>query len=995
MLKSVMDGMDPHHTDWLTPPELLELERSMSDWSRHFFPKRFNRPFTSYQVDFCNWFGSMNPGDAPKQPRVECEPRGVGKSTNGRTGVVYLLARKVKYYALIVSATESQAKKHFAAVKKQLEDPRLLAQYPHLRPQTSVHRNMSTNWSADRLVTAEGQVVEFISILGNARGFNTEEGRRIDLIVIDDIDDQKDSVDVTEKKLDILASNILGAGDDQTDVVMLQNLIHRTSICTRLRDNNAGILVNRHFVGPFPMCAVVQYAEEKIIGDETGAKRYVLTDFQPFDPATSADYVASLLNRLGPKTFLRECQQDLTVVDEDKDFREFSEIFHVITYSEFYTYWKKYGVPVLNEQRQMLQIPSQWNVGLGQDWGCLTLDTEILTKQGWKLHSELEIGEIVAAYDWSGKREIVWTPLNKIVYKEDQPLVEMRNKSFRFQCTPDHSWIVKRRKRGKMVADTYRRQRLDQIAPTQTSLVLAAECSEGGELQISPSEAAVLGWIVTDGWVSTKGVGIAYLCQKNYADNVIDDLQKSGLEWSELQPKSNGVRIFRLSAVAFADLCDRSGFSGKKSLPAIAAALSPDARRSMLEVMLLAEGTNNGTSRKAIFCQKSGPVSDAFQILATLCGQRLGVEREHQSQWGTSNRIPLLRHRNITKPTIIPLDGLHRVWCPSVNEGAVVARHRGQVTITGNTTVGHPAAIIPVARPNKAVPLNDSFFTFGEVVLPEYPNDVNRVAPLVSPGRVAAAERAHLNKWNVQEEQIVLRLMSHEASAARNTYSEDLSDEMKVYYDKWKAARGSGVPQLQNVLEIDFTQDHPFRRYPKEHPDKTKRGKPLKGRPKYYILVPDDQGALKCDPAGHLYVAQPINGDGCARLRAEMPVYSHRNTGNKKIFDDAVDALRGLAGEYMILPQALTSEERYLEMLAKQAPDLLPSRVTKLLTDEERSLVHARERVMRAEFEEAERRRSRVYDDGFGDYLAEVERGTERGDDYEPTEMNSTSWREL
>lgn len=667
ILKFFKENINPDRADYLAPAELLELERSMSDWAAYFYPKRFNRPFTAYQVEFCDWFASMLPGAEPQRPRAECEPRGVGKSTIGRTGVVYLLAKKVKSYCLIVSATENQAKKHFAAVKKQLENPKLLAQYPHLKPQQSVHRNMSTNWSADRLVTEEGQVVEFISIMGNARGFNTEEGRRLDFIMIDDIDDQKDSVDVTEKKLDILASNILGAGDDQTDVVFLQNLIHRTSICARLRDNTAGILVNRHFVGPYPLCSLVDYAEEPIPGDMTGAKQYVLIDFQPFDPATSAEYATSLLNRLGPKTFMRECQQDLTVVDEDKDFREYSEIFHVITYSEFYTYWKKFGVPVLNEERQTLQIPSQWNVGLGQDWG---------------------------------------------------------------------------------------------------------------------------------------------------------------------------------------------------------------------------------------------------------------------------------------------------------------------------TTVDHPASIAPVARPNKAVPLNDSFFLFGEVVLPHYPHDVNKVPELVSPGRVAAAEVEHLKRWNVQELQVTICLMSHEASAARNTYSEDLTDDLKRYYGKWKAARGSGVPQVQNVLQINYTEDHPFRRYPKDHPDKAKRGKPIKGRPKFYILVPDDQGALMCDAAGHLYVKQPTNSAGCARLRAEMPVYSHRNTGKKKIFDDMVDALRGLAGEYMIMPQPLTSEERYQEYLGKMAPDLLPGSVVMARNAEEQSLIHARERVMRAEFEEAEKNRRRIRDEGFADYSAEVD-------------PNSKDWREL
>lgn len=656
-LLRLADGLDPEHGNFLPDDELRALEQDGEAWARYFFPSRFSRPSAKYQGEFFVFIVGMEPGKSYR-PRVECEPRGVGKSTIGRTGVVYLLAKKVKFYILYVSATANQAKKHFNAIKKMLENPKLLAAYPHLRPQQREFSRAIANWSADRLVTQEGQVVEFVSVLGNARGFNTEEGRRLDLIALDDIDDQKDSVDVTEKKLDIIGSNILGAGDDTTDVWYLQNLIHRTSICTRLRDNTAGILVNRQFVGPFPLCRQYSYTEVPIPGDTTGAIDYVIgADFQPYDPSTSKEYVQKLLNQLGPKRFEKECQQNLNIIDEDKDFREWSEIHHVITYSEFYRFFSHWKVPIYSKERRHLQIPAQWNVGLGLDWG---------------------------------------------------------------------------------------------------------------------------------------------------------------------------------------------------------------------------------------------------------------------------------------------------------------------------TTVGHPTGIFPLARPNQNVPLSDSFFVFGEVVLPEYPHDVNKVAEVVSPGRVAAAEKAHLKKWNVRESQVNPRRMSHEASAALNSFAIDLQDDLKIFYRKWKAARGSGVPQWQNVLQIDYSKTHPFRRYPKNHPDKAKAGRPIMGRPKFFVLVPDDQGKLSCDEAGHLYVAQPYNSAGCARLRGEIPVYSHRNAGKTKVFDDMVDAGRGLMGEMVVMSQDLSADERWRKHLEAKAPELLPQNIATIQDEEERSLTIAREQFERHEFDAKEKESSRLKDDGFGDYLNEL-----------------------
>lgn len=655
-LNRLIDRFQSTENTWLTDAELRDLEAQPGDWGRFFWPGRFGRPFTWYQNDFYAFVaGIETTPDHERRPRVECEPRGVGKSTNGRAAAVYLLAKKIKFYILIVSATDEQAKKHHAAVRKMLENPKLLAHYPHLAPQVSVHRNAAKNWSADRLVTQAGQVIEFVSILGNARGFNTEEGRRLDLILIDDIDDQKDSVDVTEKKLDILGSNILGAGDEYTDVWYLQNLIHRTSICTRLRDNTAGILKNRHFVGPFPLCTTFDYKEVPIEGDTSGATQYQIVDFQPFDPNTSKEYAEQLLNRLGPKIFERECQQNLSIIDDDKDFREYSEIFHVITYSEFTEYYKQFNVPVWNASTLRPQIPLQWNTGLGMDWGT----------------------------------------------------------------TPDH-----------------------------------------------------------------------------------------------------------------------------------------------------------------------------------------------------------------------------------------------------------PSAIIPMSRPNQNVPLSDSLFTPGEVVLPKFPHDVNKPADAVSPGRVIAAEKAHLKKWNITERSIGLRRMSHEASAAMNSFAIDLPDDMKTYYGKWKAARGSGVPQWQQVLEIDYAEQHPFRKYPAGH---AKAGEPLMGRPKWYMIVPDEQGSLKCDAAGHLFVSQPVDADGCARLRAEMPVYSHRNQGTKKkIFDDAVDGGRGLIGELVILSPGLTKEEKWTRHVKQNLPELAPEVVAEIKNDEQLSLTLAREQLERDAFDQQQAKRHRQQDGGgIIDYLAE------------------------
>jgi hypothetical protein len=568
-------------------------------WCVHFFPSRFNRPFTGYQKDFHNWGDTIVRNERPR-PRIECEPRGVGKSTNTRGLVVKLLAKKQKFYVLYVGATDGQAQKHFNAIKSMMEVDKLLDAYPHLKPQAQKHRpNVNKNWSSERLVTEAGQVVEFLSLLGNARGFTTEEGQRPDLIILDDIDDSDDSPYMVRKKLDILKYSVLPAKAENTLVIMPQNLIHRDSICQQIKDQRADILSDRIFVGAYPLMKWYEAEKVDVANDDSGAKRWVITAGEVFDEAISIEYCEQLLNDAGKDSFDRECQQEVFKVGADKDFREWNELYHIVTYSEFRTYWEQFNVNIWNEVTDHPIIPHNWNVGQGFDWG---------------------------------------------------------------------------------------------------------------------------------------------------------------------------------------------------------------------------------------------------------------------------------------------------------------------------TTIGHPSAIASIARPNMNVPLSDSFFVFCETILPEYPLMSYDDVPLVSPGRVVNKLRSDMYRWGVSESQVKEKLMSHEASAALNTMAIDLKDDLKEYFSKWKAQKGSGVPQVQNLLEIDKSKPHPFRKHPET-------GNDIMGCPRIFFLVPDDQGKLIVDSLGKLFVAQPINADGFARARFELPLYSQFNSGQNKTDDDFVDGFRGIMNVFGVVAQRITKIEAFTNQMQSQGLD--------------------------------------------------------------------------
>lgn len=572
----------------------LEIElQGGAAWAKTYYPNYFTRPFAKYQKDFWQWVWQIEPGKY-ERPRVECEPRGVGKSTNAEAACASLVARRKRSMIGYVSLNEDKATKHFNSIKSMLESPALLADYPHCAPKVQKLRDTAAQWSRDAIITASDAMIVPLTLLGSSRGWKSPTNQRFDFIVLDDIDALGQSKDFTDKLLELLKGEILAAGDDNTVVLFAQNLIHRNSICTQVLDHRADILSDRIFCGAYPLLKWYD-AEKQDLPD--GAKKWVITGGETFDEAIPLEYGERLLNKFGKETFDRECQQLVFKVEAEKDFREWDEVFHIITESEFRRVMEQLKEPVWNYLRETLQIPTRWNVGVGMDWG---------------------------------------------------------------------------------------------------------------------------------------------------------------------------------------------------------------------------------------------------------------------------------------------------------------------------TTPKHPTAAVFVARPSEASPFRNSHFVFGEVVRPRFPADAFAETEAVSPGRVAAAITDFLKNRNIQDGQIRARLMSHEASAALNTMAIDLKDDVKQFFVKWKAQKGSGVPQIQNLLEIDYTRNHPFRRYPNGYVENgvDLSGRPLKGCPRIFFIVEDGQGELLLDPSGQLYVAGARDARGFARARFEMPLYEYRNTGEKKIDDDFVDGFRGLMAQFGVLPEEKTLAEK-------------------------------------------------------------------------------------
>jgi hypothetical protein len=74
---------------------------------------------------------------------------------------------------------------------------------------------------------------------------------------------------------------------------------------------------------------------------------------------------------------------------------------------------------------------------------CVPLDSEILTREGWKKYNEIFEGQEVLAYDCETD-SCVWTELEAITVHESLPMARLFSDKGQFEvfCTPNHSWAV-------------------------------------------------------------------------------------------------------------------------------------------------------------------------------------------------------------------------------------------------------------------------------------------------------------------------------------------------------------------------------------------------------------------------------------------------------------------------------------------------------------------------------------------------------------------------
>lgn len=316
---------------------------------------------------------------------------------------------------------------------------------------------------------------------------------------------------------------------------------------------------------------------------------------------------------------------------------------------------------------------------------CVPMRARILTRQGWKKHDEVTTSDETLGYDFATDT-MRWTPVTAIATFDSLPMRRLEHRNWAVEATPNHRWIVRRfaapQRKATWLAPEF--LTTDELAKAGRRIIVSAplDQAEPDRSTLTPDEAALLAWLVTDGNVHQRlrhgrnhiEVTAAIAQEKPEGREALRSL--IGRFGGRMTPRGCNVPAAALRGL-YVKLGVPYGERLKPHLHATVLRMGAAQLDAFCEAGMLAEGDHN----RARFWQKPGDVLEAFQLAFFLTGHRVsGGVRDGDLAWATISRP----HVTSEKLRITDI-GNEPAWCPQTGLGTWVMELDGHVMLTGNT----------------------------------------------------------------------------------------------------------------------------------------------------------------------------------------------------------------------------------------------------------------------------------------------------------------------
>lgn len=326
---------------------------------------------------------------------------------------------------------------------------------------------------------------------------------------------------------------------------------------------------------------------------------------------------------------------------------------------------------------------------------CVPLNSMILTRYGWKLHYEVNVGDEVLTYNQE-KDVNEWQPLLEKVYFKNAEIISLENKHWNILCTDNHRFFGEIRKDHGKNGKRWHKDIKEAKDISSEFRIRVSSLTEDGISTITPNEAAILGWIWSDGWIKFKDYNgsirqsngkyvhcNAVIIQKKFTNEIETLLGKN---CSTSNKDKNGCKVYYLHSKFIRDIYNKANLNYyNPDYVSFVLSLSEAARSAFLNAICLAEGTKRFKSYR--IAQNSGDFCEAIKLAGFLQGYDVRTTsmyskysgKRHEQIWLKLN--PYVSGQRLNKFNA----GRSDVWCPRTKNNTWITKQNDTITILGNT----------------------------------------------------------------------------------------------------------------------------------------------------------------------------------------------------------------------------------------------------------------------------------------------------------------------
>ncbi|MCP3754385.1 hypothetical protein [Streptomyces sp. TBY4] len=330
--------------------------------------------------------------------------------------------------------------------------------------------------------------------------------------------------------------------------------------------------------------------------------------------------------------------------------------------------------------------------------------TEALTRDGWKAHHEMRVGDEVLTLDPCTK-DISWQPtLSVYTVQVATEVVQWSNThGFNVLTAPEHEWVAAHRDRdgnSGLAAPAHFRP-TGELSASNKQLITGGGIPRAFAARSRFDDALVelVGWVITEGHYQKQSAKTGVLVAQSSTANpakverirrIKKHFADRGATATENPNAGNGMINFYFGA-GIGNVI-REIAPDKQMPPSFLTALTHSQAELLYQTILDGDGHRttprshdgfNRTVRTENFIQKDQGRIDGYQMLAAMLGKRTCAKPHsvHSGIFNTVTYVSALTTARHLKDDRVPYRGL--LWCPRTETRTWLARRSGGTFWTG------------------------------------------------------------------------------------------------------------------------------------------------------------------------------------------------------------------------------------------------------------------------------------------------------------------------